>query len=88
MKIFIVLSSVILSIGTIALVFSAFYSGKTVKRLIINAALGITAMITVNLIYRFTGVRIPVNTFSVIGVSVFSVPAVIALLLLKIICLG
>lgn len=85
MKTFIILSSVVLLLGALAVVFSAFYSGKAIKRLAVNTFLGITAMITVNLTYKFTGVRIPINPFSVMGVGIFSVPALLGLLLLNII---
>lgn len=75
----------ILSLGFVIIFLMAVYFGKPVKKLLVNALLGFTVMTIINITKKFTGVYIPVNWVSVLGVGVFSIPAVIGLLLLNLI---
>ncbi len=83
MKIFLISMAVFAGISYVAIFFSALLFGKGLKRLFINAILGISALIIVNLTAKYTGVHIPVNVYSVAGAGMFSVPAVILLLILR-----
>lgn len=76
----------IISFFALAILFFALKSRRPLRFLLLNAIIGIIAMIVVNTASQFTGVYIPVNRFSVSGVSVFGVPAVIGLIILQIIC--
>lgn len=87
MKILLILTVGVLSISALTILLMALYSGKAVKRLLINALAGIGAMLIINLTKKYTGVNIPINAYSVVGATVFSVPAVIGLLILNLIIL-
>ncbi|MBO7520579.1 MAG: pro-sigmaK processing inhibitor BofA family protein, partial [Clostridia bacterium] len=49
----------------------------------INALIGIAALLAVNLTARFTGVRIPVNVYTLPGAAVFGLPACAVFVLLQ-----
>ncbi len=74
-----------LSISELFLILLSFYSGKAIKRIFLNAIIGISAIILINITTKWTGVHIPVNVYSIAGTCAFSLPAVIGLLLLQII---
>ncbi|MBO4733836.1 MAG: pro-sigmaK processing inhibitor BofA family protein [Clostridia bacterium] len=49
----------------------------------INALIGIAAFAAVNLTTRFTGVRIPVNVYTLPGAAIFGLPACALFVLLE-----
>lgn len=49
----------------------------------INALIGAAALLAVNLTARFTGVRIPVNVYTLPGAAVFGLPACAVFVLLQ-----
>ena len=76
---------VILSGLTILLI--AIYSGKPIKRLIINALSGLSVLAVLYFTAKYTGINIHINPITVVGASVFSIPAVIGFLLMNVILL-
>ena len=60
-------------------------SRKLIKTLTLNAVFGVVSLIIINLLSKYTGVLIPINWYSVIGVGTFGLPATGGLLLLPII---
>ena len=87
MKIILISFAVFLGLSSLIIILSALYSGKAIKRLIINALLGFAVVGAINITSKFTGVYIYINPITVLGTTVFSVPAVIGFLLLNIIIL-
>lgn len=68
----------------IAFVFSLFEK-KPIKTLFMFAAIGVVALILVNLTSPFTKISLPINMYTIISSAAFSIPGVITLLILKII---
>lgn len=61
--------------GLVLLIF-AFKSGKPLRILLLNALLGISVLILINLTTRFTGVHIPINRWTAGFSAGFGIPAV------------
>ena len=61
--------------GLVLLIF-AFKSGKPLRILLLNALLGISMLILINLTTRFTGVHIPINRWTAGFSAGFGIPAV------------
>ena len=61
--------------GLVLLIF-AFKSGKPLRTLLLNALLGISVLILINLTTRFTGVHIPINRWTAGFSAGFGIPAV------------
>ncbi len=78
-------ASVIILTCIFALVILVFHirSRRPLRSILLNAALGISALVAVNLLTRFTGVHIPVNPYSVGGAAIFGIPAPLALIILQ-----
>ena len=87
MKILLILSGIYLAISALLILCLALYSGKAIRRLVINALLGYAVIVLINATSKFSGVYININPITVLGTTVFSVPAVIGFLLLNIIIL-
>lgn len=73
------------SAGALCILGFCIGSRKPFRYLLINFALGIAALIAVNLSARFTGIRIPVNPYSVSTGAVLGIPGVCGLLILRLI---
>ncbi len=81
-----ILGVVLLSLAVIYLLVLSvvFYrQGRFVKAMLITAASGIAAMLIVNLISRFTGVRLPYNPWTVGVGALMGLPGIIALMLIN-----
>ena len=85
MKIFVAAVITVISLFASALLFLHIKSRRPVRSAVINALCGILALAAVNLTYRFTGVRIPVNVYTVPGVAVFGIPACAAMVIFQMI---
>lgn len=85
MKIIGISALIFLAVSFFIIFLLSVYSGKGIKRIILNALIGIGVWMVLNLTSKYTGVRIPVNIYSLVGISAFSVPAIIGFLVLKII---
>lgn len=75
----------LLSVFALILLFLHIKSRRPLRSAAINAFLGLAAFLLVNLSFRFTGVRIPVNVYTVPAAAVFGIPAVCVLTVLGII---
>ncbi len=84
MKIFLIVFLVVLAILELVIIGLAVYSGKPIKRLVINAILGLIVLAIIDLTTKYSGVKIPINIFSIVGITAFSLPAVIGFLLLQV----
>ncbi|MCQ2455162.1 MAG: pro-sigmaK processing inhibitor BofA family protein [Clostridia bacterium] len=87
MIIYLISLAVLLGISSIVVFMLSFYSGKALKRIILNAVFGILIMAGINLTSKFSGVHIPINPVTALGIGIFSIPAVIGFLMLNIIFL-
>ncbi len=73
-------------LGVFYLIIFAFgvIRGKAIRKILLNGIIGITIWIIINLTAKYSGVRIPVNPYTAVGISTFSVPCIIALLVLQV----
>lgn len=53
--------------------------------MLLNSLLGIGTVIILNLTQKYTGIYIPINLYSVSAASIYGIPAVCGLLILKLI---
>ena len=81
MKVFFI---AVFSVFLLVLLFFYIKSHKFFKMLIFNAFLGLSLLAIINLTSKFTGLYIPINWYSVGGISVFSVPAICLILVAQI----
>ena len=82
MKVVLVILSVIAASAAVSVFYLAARSGRFFKSLIVNAVFGAGIMILINLTSRFTGVEIPLNTYTALGSCVLGLPAVIFFLVM------
>lgn len=73
------------SVCGFALLILHIKSHKITKSLFLNALLGISAVILINVTRRFTGVHIPINWWTLGGGGIFGIPCVCAVVLAQII---
>ncbi|MBR0466794.1 MAG: pro-sigmaK processing inhibitor BofA family protein [Clostridia bacterium] len=85
MKIFIIISIIILSLGFLALLYLHIKTLRPVRSFLLHALLGLSLLEILNLLSRFTGFSIPINLYTVIGSGVLSAPFVLGILLLNLI---
>ena len=83
MKILLAVLGVLLFVDILVLLATAHRQGKLIKVLGLTVLSGIIGMVAVNLLTGVTGVRIPVNWWTVGTSSLFGVPGIIALLVIK-----
>ena len=74
----------VLSLFTLILVVLHIKSRRPFRSALINALLGLAAVAAVNLTAHFTGVRVPINIYTVPGAAVFGIPAVAASIIFQI----
>lgn len=87
MKILLISLICLISISALIILLMALYSGRPIKWLFLNALAGVSALIIINLLKKYTGVYIPINAYSLFGATAFSLPAVIGFLILNLIIL-
>lgn len=58
---------------------------KPVKTLFLNSALGIIITFLIHFTYKFTGVNIPINQYTVLGATLYGITAVCGFLIMPII---
>ena len=83
MRVLSVLAIVTVCVFTLVILIFHIRSRRPLRSALLNAALGLAALIAVNLTTRFTGVHIPVNPYSVGGSAIFGIPATVALLVMQ-----
>ena len=85
MKIFFTVCGAAAAAGALALAFLHIKTLKPLRSFLLHAALGLGFMTVFNLLSSFTGLKIPVNVYSVLSGAVFGVPAVCGILILNLI---
>ena len=83
MKILLAVLGILFFIYLLFLLVTIKRQGRFTKVFLITALSGIIGMVAVNLLSNVTGVRIPVNWWTVGTGSFFGVPGIIALLVIK-----
>ena len=75
----------VLAVCLIIVLTAMIKSGNAVKSLIISALQGLISLTAVNLIGLLTNVSIPLNWYTISFVSLFGLPSVISMLMMKLI---
>lgn len=73
----------LLGISAFVILIFAIKSKKPFKTLLLNAISGIAVLGIIDLSSKLTGVYIPINEYTVLGGSVYGLPAVCGFLLLR-----
>ncbi len=74
---------IILIIGYLLILGFSFGSGKPIKHILLNAAFGLFGLFAVNITSYFTGIKIPVNIFTVLGSTFYGIPADVFFLIMN-----
>ena len=77
----------VISLFTLIIAIISILSKKPLRTLIFNAFLGVVILSVIDLTSDYTNTYIPINAYTLIGSSVFGIPAIIGFLILKIIIL-
>ena len=77
----------VLSVFALIIMFFHIKSRRPLRSAAINAFLGLAALAAVNLTTRFTGVRIPINIYTLPGAAIFGIPACAAFIALDMLLL-
>ena len=85
MKILGLITASVLGLFALILFVLHIKSRRPFRSAVINAVLGILALLAVNLTARFTGVYIPVNIYSLPAAALFGIPAVCVLIIVQMI---
>lgn len=75
----------VLSVCLVAVLIICLKSGRFIKSLFLNAIIGIAVLTVINLLSRYTGVKIPVNEYTVPFCALCGIPAIILLTILPLI---
>lgn len=75
----------VLSVCLMAVLIICLKSGRFIKSFFLNGIIGIIVLIIINLLSRYTGVRIPVNEYTVPFCALCGIPGIILLTLLPLI---
>ncbi len=81
MKVFFI---AVFSVFLLPLLFFYIKSHKFFKMVLFNGFLGISVLAIINLTSKFTGLYIPINWYSMGGISLFSVPAICLILVIQV----
>jgi len=85
MEVFKILFLIFVGICFFIILIFGILSKKLIRILLLNAVLGIMALVIINLTSKFTHTFIPVNQLTVSGCSLFGIPAVCLFLILQVI---
>lgn len=85
MKIYLITFCVLLGITAMTLLIFHIKTLKPIRSLLIHALLGLAVFAAINLTQRFTGLRIPVNWYTISLSTVFGIPGISGLLILNLI---
>ena len=77
-----ILSEIVLLVAILLVLYIIFKAGKFIIGLLTNSILGLIAIFVVNALF---GIGIPINWITLITTAIFGLPAVVILVLLKII---
>ena len=85
MKILFVSFIVLLSVTALILASLHIKTLKPLRSFLLHAAIGTAVFAAVNLLSRFTGIKIPLNMYSAVSACVLGAPAVCGFLILNLI---
>lgn len=85
MGIFDIITVVLLIIYVCVLLYFLRKNGKTIKFLLVQALISVLLLTLINLTSSLTGLFVPVNECTVLGVSIGGIPMIFCFLLLKMI---
>lgn len=80
-----VFSICVLSVCLLAVLIICLKSGRFIKSLFLNAIIGILVLVAINLLSRYTGIKIPVNEYTVPFCALCGIPGIILFIMLPII---
>jgi len=75
---------IFLSISAIIIFFIALFSKKLIRTLLLNALLGVAALVFINLLSKYIGVYLPINQWTTSFSAVFGLPAVVGIIFFNI----
>ncbi len=75
----------LLSITALVILFLSAKAKKVLKFLILNSFIGISVFAILYFTKKYTGLNLGLNEYTLVGSSVFGIPAVIGLLVLNLI---
>ena len=75
---------ILMVVYAIFLLYFSFKTGKTLKTLFISIISGVLAFFAVNIFSELTGISLPLNAYNLLSSSIFGIPGVMGLLLLRI----
>ena len=78
---------ILLGISALLILIFSLISKKPFKTLLLNVLIGIMVLAIINLTEKYSGVRIPINVYTVFGCAVLGIPAIIGFLVLPFIFL-
>ncbi len=84
MKVFIAVSLVVALVFALWLVVICARSKKPIRCFLLLSILGLACIVTINLLSGFTGVKIPLNIYTVATGAILGVPGVIGLLIINV----
>lgn len=84
MQIFTTILSVLLLIYCLVYLFFLFKLKNPFKNFVLNVIIGISALLLIYLIRRFTGVFIPINQWTVLSSAIGGLPAICGILIIQI----
>ena len=73
----------VLGVSAFVLLLFAIASRRPVRCLMLSSGLGLGAMIILNLLSPLSGVRVPVNLYTVTAAGAFGIPGLIGTVLLQ-----
>ncbi len=76
---------ILISLSALFILIFSFLSKKPLKMLFLNLLIGLTVLALINLTEKYSGVKIPINIFTVVGSGAFGIPAIIGFLILPLI---
>ena len=85
MKIFIIAALIIIGVTALILLVLHIKTGKVFKSLLLHAAIGLILFAAIDLAAPLTGIKIPVNLYSVTSAAVLGAPAVCGFLIINLI---
>ncbi len=75
----------IILLGVYIIIFLGFCrkSGSTLKTMLLSSLSGVMVLTLINILSNLTGVSVPFNLYTFLGSSVFGIPGVVGMLILR-----
>ncbi|MBO5019298.1 MAG: pro-sigmaK processing inhibitor BofA family protein [Clostridia bacterium] len=76
---------ILLSVSAFLIMIFTFLSKKPLKMIFINILINLAVLLIINITTKYSGVRIPINLYTLIGCTVYGTPCIVGYLLLPLI---